>query len=36
MGFNFDRTFVPPFPRLPVTMTLPENSMPIAHFLRVG
>ena len=27
MGFNFDRTFVPPFPRLPVTMTLPENSM---------
>ena len=27
MGFNFDQTFVPPFPRLPVTITLPESGM---------
>ncbi len=25
MGFSYDRTFVPPFPQLPVTLTLPEN-----------
>ena len=27
MAFSYDQTFVPPSPRLPVTMTLPENGM---------
>lgn len=27
MRFSYDRTFIPPFPRLPVALSLPENGL---------